>query len=164
MVRNVGYFCIFLQTNEVHNEKLKNSYFYGLRRYVHFKSKAPSHINWLAVETFCWKRVLLPKLPFALCWQCQGSSGITFHCEKAAYCTPVSTICWKLHFPAWFLHVQLPSIYYHWVYRILCGKRNGLRQGGWRNQSGEGAQFKLGQSTQGESTTLFPVPSQAAKL
>lgn len=66
----------------------------------------------------------------------------------------------ELHSPAWFLHVQLPGIYCHWVYRTLRGKRNGLRQGAWRNQSGESARFKPGQTAQ---VTCFPFPCTQSK-
>lgn len=51
-------------------------------------------------------------------------------------------------------HVQVLSIYHHWVCRIRCGKRNGLRQGGRSNDLGEGAQFEPAQTTQGRALSL----------
>ena len=123
--------------------KFKREGIYVYTEFIHFviQQKLMQHYKTIVLQ-LKKRRALPPKPLLALSLRCQGSSRTTFPCGKAAHCTPVPTICWELHFPVWFLHMQLPSIYHHWVYRILRGKRNGLRWGGCSSQSGAGWWFK----------------------
>lgn len=82
---------------------------------ISISNQGPYHLPMgLQWKQFAQERYYPPSPQSHLLCACNARAPPeVFHRRKAAHGAPVSTICWELHIPACFLHVQLPSIYHH---------------------------------------------------